>query len=163
MSLERWRRRWRSWRRLDGAARLRLVQAAGVLPAVVMGVRMFGYKRTRRVLARLAPVSTVAPGQQKTEALQPAIAESAWAVAAAAHHAPFATTCLQRSLALWWLLRRRGIASELRIGVTKADGEFRAHAWLERDGAVINDDVDVGGRFAAFEDLPDNDSLRPNE
>lgn len=157
MNLDRWRRHWRSWRRLDGPARRRLLQAACILPGVALGVRLFGYKRTRGLLARLSPPPTAEPPD-----LQPATAELAWAVAVAAHHAPFATTCLQRSLTLWWLLRRRRIASELRIGVTKADGEFRAHAWLERDGAVLNDDVDVGSRFAAFDALPDNGSSRPN-
>ena len=156
MSLDRWRRRRRSWRRLDGPARRRLLQAACILPGVVLGVRLVGYKRTRSLLARLSP-----PPAEDPPELQPATAELAWAVAAAAHHAPFATTCLQRSLTLWWLLRRRRIASELRIGVTKADGEFRAHAWLERDGVVLNDDVDVGGHFAAFDPLPDEGASRP--
>ena len=160
MTVERWRGRWRSWRRIDGAARLRLVQAACVLPCVALGVRWFGYNRTRRALARLASLAPGGPATGEAPALQPLVAESAWAVAAAAHHAPFSTTCLQRSLTLWWLLRRQGIDSELRIGVAKAAGEFRAHAWLERDGEVINDDVEVGGRFAAFESLPDADVLR---
>lgn len=159
MELERWRRRWRSWQRLDGAARLRLMQAACALPGVALGMRVFGYNRTLRALARLAPLGRGGTTTPEAQALQPLVAELAWAVAAAAHHAPFSTTCLQRSLALWWLLRTRGIASDLRIGVTKAGGEFRAHAWLERGGEVINDDVDVGGRFAAFDAPSGADSL----
>lgn len=154
MRLERWRRRWRSWRRLDGAARVRLVQAACALPMIAMGLRVAGYNRTLWALARSTPLLRGGTAQQDGPALQALIAESAWAVAAAAHHAPFSTTCLQRSMTLWWLLRRRGIGSDLRIGVTKAGGEFGAHAWLERDGEVINDDMDVGERFVAFDSLP---------
>jgi hypothetical protein len=53
-------------------------------------------------------------------------------------------------LTLWWLLRRRGIDGELRIGVRKVAGQFQAHAWLEYCGAVLNDRADVSQRFASF-------------
>ncbi len=131
-----------------------MLEAAFVLPGVVWGVRRFGYQRTRRLLARLAPSppskASLAPDEQAT------CAGLAWAVAAAAHHAPYTSTCLQRSLTLWWLLRRRRIAAELRIGVAHAGGELHAHAWLEHAGVVLNDDADVGSRFAAFDTLPDD-------
>jgi len=65
----------------------------------------------------------------------------------------FHPTCLHRSLTLWWLLRRQGIASELRIGVHMEQGRFEAHAWVERAGVALNDGSDVGLRFAAFEGL----------
>jgi hypothetical protein len=48
------------------------------------------------------------------------------------------------------LLRRRGIAGDLRIGVRKEAGRFEAHAWVELGGRVLNDNEDVGERFAAF-------------
>jgi hypothetical protein len=65
----------------------------------------------------------------------------------------FHPTCLHRALTLWWLLRRQGVASELRIGVRKEQGRFEAHAWVERAGVALNDGSDVNVRFAAFEDL----------
>ena len=41
-------------------------------------------------------------------------------------------TCLTQALAMRWMLLRRRIACQLRIGVAKdADGAFKAHAWLE--------------------------------
>ena len=58
-------------------------------------------------------------------------------------------TCLRRSLVLWWLLRRRGIDSALRIGVRMEDGEFMSHAWVEWQDTVLNDTPDVGQRFMA--------------
>jgi hypothetical protein len=61
-------------------------------------------------------------------------------------------TCLARSLALVWLLRRRGIAAELRIGVNTDDG-FLAHAWVERDGAALSDPQRIAERYAAFTSL----------
>jgi hypothetical protein len=63
----------------------------------------------------------------------------------------YRATCLPRSLALWWLLRRRGIAADLRIGVRKEGGRFEAHAWTEWRGTVLNDGDDVGERFAVFQ------------
>jgi hypothetical protein len=72
-------------------------------------------------------------------------------VDAAARRGPYSATCLPRSLTLWWLLRRRGIDSYLRIGVRKAAGRIEAHAWVELRGLVLNDQGDVSQRFAPFD------------
>ena len=61
--------------------------------------------------------------------------------------------CLTRSLLLGWLLRRRGVASQLRIGVKMNEGSLAAHAWVEYAGIAINDQPDVGEQFAAFQPL----------
>ena len=47
--------------------------------------------------------------------------------------------CLNASLALWWLLARQGIASDLRVGVRKDGEKFEAHAWVECGGAALNE------------------------
>ncbi len=61
------------------------------------------------------------------------------------------TTCLPASLLLWWLLRRRGIAADLCIGARTLTGEFEAHAWVELDGIVLNDDQDVREIYLPFD------------
>lgn len=48
------------------------------------------------------------------------------------------TWCLQRAAALACLLRLRGIDAALVIGVQKMP--FYAHAWVEVDGSVVNDE-----------------------
>ena len=60
--------------------------------------------------------------------------------------------CLPRALAAHAMLRRRGIASRLCLGVARERGALCAHAWVE-----IGDDKIVGGaeadgftRMAAF-------------
>lgn len=58
--------------------------------------------------------------------------------------------CLARSLALQWMLRRRGVESELRIGVRRSDGALSAHAWIECGGIPVNDDVGVASAYAVF-------------
>lgn len=45
--------------------------------------------------------------------------------------------CLQRSVATVILLRKRGIPAELVIGAQHMP--FKAHAWVEVDGRVVND------------------------
>ncbi len=51
--------------------------------------------------------------------------------------------CLSQSLAMRCLLQRKGITSALKIGVNQIHGHFDAHAWLERDGILINDHPSV--------------------
>jgi hypothetical protein len=46
-------------------------------------------------------------------------------------HGLFRPSCLRQTLVVAWLLGGQGVATSLRIGVTKADGQLRAHAWLE--------------------------------
>ena len=59
--------------------------------------------------------------------------------------------CLQRSLVLWCLLRRQGISTDLCIGARKAAAGFEAHAWVQLDGAVLNDTGDMRERYAPFD------------
>ncbi len=70
----------------------------------------------------------------------------------AAGHSPFPATCLTRSLLLVWLLNRRGVKSDLRIGVRLTQGALEAHAWVECDGIPVNDRLDVIRQFEPFGD-----------
>ena len=45
--------------------------------------------------------------------------------------------CLQRSAIAVWILRREGVSAELVIGCRPLP--FESHAWVEVDGAVVND------------------------
>ena len=56
-------------------------------------------------------------------------------------------TCLRRSLALRQMLKRRGIAAILRIGVQKGGSSIRAHAWVEMGGYPIGEPPDVSTHF----------------
>ena len=87
--------------------------------------------------------------------------EIAYALAVAAKYGPWWPQCLVRSLALGWLLARKGVPFEIRIGAASAKPvfnaggtvDFSAHAWVEHDGVVLNDAPDVATRFTPF-DLP---------
>jgi hypothetical protein len=57
------------------------------------------------------------------------------------------TTCLYRALGSYALLRAAGQEVRFVIGVSKADGELVAHAWLERDGRAIIDRPGPGEHY----------------
>lgn len=60
--------------------------------------------------------------------------------------------CLAQSLVLARLVAETGVPGVmLRIGVRPGDHELSAHAWVEVDGAVLNDADDVAARFPVIE------------
>jgi hypothetical protein len=71
-------------------------------------------------------------------------------VLAAARNSPIPSTCLERSLSLWWLLARQGVATQFRIGVRKDGEAFTAHAWVECQGVVIGGPDASHLHYAAF-------------
>lgn len=66
------------------------------------------------------------------------LARYAWLVTVAGRYSPFRSTCLKEAVVLASLLKRRGIATQLRIGVSRQEGRFKAHAWLERNGQTVD-------------------------
>jgi hypothetical protein len=74
------------------------------------------------------------------------IVQARYMVDAAASIGLHKNTCLEKSIALRSMLRRRGIGTVLRIGCT-APENFQAHAWLEINGQPINDSPDIATRF----------------
>ncbi|HYV68680.1 MAG TPA: lasso peptide biosynthesis B2 protein [Pseudolabrys sp.] len=69
-----------------------------------------------------------------------------WAVEQMATKPWINALCLPRALATHAMLRRRGIASRLCLGVARQDQALVAHAWVEigEDGAAMDRDA---GRF----------------
>ena len=62
---------------------------------------------------------------------------------------PYAT-CLTQALAARKLLERCGQVAELKIGVTKSNGDFEAHAWLEIDGRIVLGKQRMHSRYAVL-------------
>jgi hypothetical protein len=60
--------------------------------------------------------------------------------------------CLPRALAAHAMLRRRGIASRLCLGVARDDGALAAHAWVEigKDKIVGATEAEAFTRLAEF-------------
>lgn len=57
--------------------------------------------------------------------------------------------CLQRSAAMACLLRRYGVRAELVIGAQQMP--FKAHAWVEVGGRVVNDKAYVPEMYAVLD------------
>jgi hypothetical protein len=140
-------RKGRTALRLSPTEQFLLLQAFALLPLVSLSLRWQGMKRTQQRLASLSENAKTLPNFN--QACQ--IRQTARMVSVASRYSPAWTNCLRHSLVLWYLLRRQGIASELRIGVRREAGEFQAHAWVELGGLTLNDGQDVRRRYAAFD------------
>ena len=62
------------------------------------------------------------------------------------------TTCLERSLVVWWLLGGEDVAT-IRFGVAPPEAKtpLSFHAWVEVKGTVVADDPNVARRYLPFE------------
>ena len=76
----------------------------------------------------------------------------AWAVGTVADRTWMKALCLPRALAAQVMLRRRGIASRLCLGIARKDGALAAHAWVEIGNHKIAGETEAEGytRLAGF-------------
>jgi len=148
--MERWRRFWR----LKPAERRIVLEAAATLSATWVGLRVFGFRRWNATIERFTLEKSAGAGWCNASRVNPSTGDTASAIAMkldlVGRHLFFRTNCLERSLALRWLLRRRGIVTELRIGARKESALFEAHAWIELGGVVLNDPDEAHLHFAPF-------------
>jgi hypothetical protein len=141
-------RRLRKFLELSSDDRLLLLKLWPLLTIAAALLRVLGFPQSLRLLSRLSPTSPA----------QDAVPEGAMSYALrlsrltriAGRHVPPNGSCLQQSLLVWWVLRRKGMPAELRIGVQTQEG-FAAHAWVEVGGQPVNDAPDVAEHFAPFE------------
>jgi len=118
-----------------------------MLPLLTLSLRVRGFGATQRLLQKF---TASAKNDPPVAAVESRVALTTRMVLAAARNSPIPSTCLERSLSLWWLLARQGIVTQFRIGVRKDDEKFAAHAWVERDGIAIGEPDDSHLHYAAF-------------
>lgn len=143
-------RSWRAFWRLSGFERGIVFESGAGLIATWVGLRVFGFRRWKQLLAWLSPVEAASAEPVPTEALVVArcIARTEELTA---RHLFYQPNCLEESLVLWWLLRLRSIQSEVRVGGRKARDRFEAHAWIECDGSVLSSDGEGHLHFVPFD------------
>ena len=146
--------RFRRFSALDPEARKLFLRAAALLPFVGMSLHTRGYKKTQAWLQkRLASRKVSAPTAGSAHQL----VHKTWRmVRAAEHHGFTRATCLEQSLALWYLLGRQRISSRIRVGVRRQAGKFEAHAWVEYEGEALNQPEELHRHYAPFESEFDN-------
>ena len=141
---------WEQLRRfnaLEREARGIFLRAAVLLPLISLSLRVRGFRKTQASLKR-----HLSSPENSSRTFAPGSAElTVRMVRAAVRHSLGHPTCLDESLALWWLLGRQSIRSELKVGVRKEGEKFEAHAWVERDGMALNEPESTHQHFAAFD------------
>lgn len=125
-----------------------LWQSFVLLPLNAVSLNLLGLNRWQRLLLLLTTekkVKTNPIGEDLLKARQ-----TARIVDAAARRGIFKANCLQRSMTLWLLLKRRGIDSQLKIGVRLTENQLQAHAWIEYLNLVLNDGSQVSEVYSPF-------------
>jgi hypothetical protein len=146
--------RFRRFSALDPEARRLFFRAAALLPFVGMSLRTRGYKKTQTWLQkRLESQNTCALDAGSRREL---VDKTCRMVRAAEHYGLARCTCLEESLALWYLLGRQNISSRIRIGVRKQAEKFEAHAWVECEGEALNQSEELHRHYAPFASEFDN-------
>lgn len=134
----------RSWLRealhLEAVQWRYLFESLVLLPIIDVSLRCLGYARTRSWLSRFSTRAKATINSHDSPDVARKIARM---VSLAGRRSPWRTTCLRQGLLLWFFMARRGIRTELRLGVEKSvEGDLAAHAWVERDGQVL-----IGGEY----------------
>jgi hypothetical protein len=126
---------------------LRTLGFAAGLRLTRLSLRTIGFRRTVTLLGRLPSLPHRGPKGGGDAAR--------WAdMIHRVNGRPYGGTCLDRSVFLWFLMRRNSIEGRLRIGVAYVNSRLDGHAWVELDGHVVNDDPDVADRFTVFDEDP---------
>jgi hypothetical protein len=133
------------FRRLTVFERGVVLEAAAALPATWIAMRVAGFNLCKTALTR--PFSTASQTGANVAGALASAQKVARLEAATARALFFRSTCLEQSLALCWMLRRRGMSPALRVGARKDADRLEAHAWVEIDGIALGD---AGGQYAHF-------------
>lgn len=142
--------RWRGLRKLRGEERYLALEATAALTATWAGLRLLGYRNWKNLLEWF--LSPQRLGSDLTDLpLRASARQLAGLQERVARNFIFTVNCLDRSLTLWWRLRRRNYPAELRVGARKEAGRFEAHAWVELDGEALNDEGWAHRHFTPFE------------
>lgn len=129
------------------------------LPLLAAAMKLFGFRRSYSTLRwasagrvrRAARRRGAESAARNTDGQRVAHHIAALVVHVNRHLLPYQSKCLLESMALWYLLRRRGYAAELLLGARTLLGPFEAHAWVELDGEVLNDTADVRNIYEPFD------------
>jgi hypothetical protein len=142
----------RRFKALEPSARGLFLCAAAALPLISLSLRIRGFRSTQASLRKRMASAASSRYDLSDRATAASTALTARMVRSAAYRSLGTPTCLEKSLVLWWLLGRRGIASSLRIGTRKSGGKFEAHAWVECEGVPLNEPEELHKHYAAFDE-----------
>ena len=131
-------------RRLAGLVRAvwpkRALVAEACLALALAEARLKFFPLKRQGLKDLVPALASPPVERPGAGLaeRQAALDVGWAVSRVAACFPDSAMCLAQALAARTMLRRRGVASLLHLGVARSrEAPFEAHAWLDAAGVEV--------------------------
>ena len=142
----------RRFSKLDPGARGLFLRAAALLPLISLSLRIRGFRLTQLSLQKLLPSISSKAADSLPSAVDARVKLTARMVRSATYRSFRQATCLEKSLALWWLLGRQGVLSSVRIGARKSNEKFEAHAWVECNGRSLNEPEERHRHYAAFDE-----------
>jgi hypothetical protein len=142
--------KWRRYRLRAPQERRLILCATAALPLTAIGLRLFGFQRWKELTEKFSRSSSI-PQSLPAGVQSESAVRTMRAVRSAELHGFTRPNCLERSMTLWWMLRREGIEGELHIGARQIAGKFEAHAWVELGGQVLNDVAEVRQQYARFD------------
>jgi hypothetical protein len=123
------------------------LSAVLAMPVVRLALLVISMRRVLEMLSRLGRRWPIRLGHTIP------VARAAKRIAQAKHFCP-GSTCLSEAIAGHFVMSRLGLESEIRIGVAKTEGQFKAHAWLEcKGGIVIGDPSPEGTQYSPMPSL----------
>jgi hypothetical protein len=125
-----------------------LVSAAVRLVLIATMLRLLGFRQASRVIGGME-----AKGRVKDQELSLTIStayQTNRMLLVASRQLPIETNCLSRSMTLCWLLRASRVPCKLCFGAKREGAHLKAHAWVEVEGIVVNDQPDVASTYPSF-------------
>ena len=140
-------RYWTEFQKLDRSDRQLLLVMSVALPLIAASVRILGFVRVFSVLGRMVDGCSAAESMNEDEYTGRIRRLTRYIKL----RGIFRGNCLSRSLLMWTVLKRKGIECELIFGSRFRDGQFQAHAWVERNSLPLNAGKHVRRNYVVFD------------
>jgi hypothetical protein len=138
------RRRLRTLGRMSWSDRAMAVESLAMLAAARVLVRTTPQSKLVSRFGGSRIAAAEAPGTARSDARASSksiVSRVGSRVGASVEHVArftwWRSMCLEKALAGKWMLRRRGIASTMYVGMARKGSEFIAHAWLVGEGQTL--------------------------
>ena len=134
---------------LDARTRWLMLVSAILRVAISTGFRLVGVSETQRYVRTWA---SRAQNRQWFADPRELIRNAQRAQGVVRRNTGIGGRCLARSLTLWGILLRFGVATDLRVGMRKRNGLVEGHAWLEYQGVPINESGELIETYDVYPD-----------
>lgn len=138
-------RKLRKFFELNISEKFIIIEASFFLTITALMLKLLGINKTQQLLlkiplAKSAKILNKSPFQTLIKLIK-----------SASNNLPFNTKCIDEAITLWMMLRKRGVGSYLKIGVNENTEDFKAHAWLEINGKILDISEDSEHCYSDFD------------